>query len=72
MICAAPGKAAEMVPLLAREFKALRARRVLVAGKAGRLETAWREAGVDGFIQRDIDAVALLTDLLEAEGVDHG
>jgi methylmalonyl-CoA mutase len=72
IICATSGQASETVPLLAREFKALRARRVLVAGKPGRLESAWREAGVDGFIQKNINAVTLLTDLLEAEGVDNG
>jgi methylmalonyl-CoA mutase len=72
IICAASGQASEMVPLLAREFKALRARRVLVAGNPGRLERAWREAGVDGFIRRGMDVVALLNDLLEAEGADRG
>jgi methylmalonyl-CoA mutase len=72
VICFSSDQAAEMIPLLAREIKALRARRVLVAGRPGRLQAAWREAGVDGFIHRGIDAVALLTDLLDAEGVDHG
>jgi methylmalonyl-CoA mutase len=72
IICFSSDQLAEMIPLLAREIKALRARRVLVAGRPGRLQTAWREAGVDGFIHRGIDAVALLTDLLDAEGVDHG
>ena len=72
VICAAAGQASEVIPLLAREMKALRARRVLVAGNPGRLETTWREAGVDGFIKKDLNAVNLLTDLLEAEGVDHG
>jgi methylmalonyl-CoA mutase len=72
VICAARDQASEVIPQLAREMKALRARRVLVVGKPGRLERTWREAGVDGFIQKDINAVELLTDLLEAEGVDHG
>jgi methylmalonyl-CoA mutase len=70
VICAAPDQGSEIIPLLAREIKALRGRRVLVAGNPGRLESAWREAGVDGFIRRKIDAVALLEDLLAAEGVD--
>ncbi len=70
VICAPDNRAAEIVPLLAREFKALRARRVLVLGSPGRLEGAWREAGVDGFIQPNGDAVALLKGLLEAEGVE--
>jgi methylmalonyl-CoA mutase len=70
IICASPD-ATEVIPPLAREFTALRARRVYVTGNPGRLETVWREAGVNGFIRRHTDAVALLTDLLEAEGVDH-
>jgi methylmalonyl-CoA mutase len=69
MICASPEKAPEIIPLLAKEIKALRGRRVYVVGDPGRLESAWREAGVDGFVRRSVDAVALLTDLHESEGV---
>ncbi|MDH3815051.1 MAG: methylmalonyl-CoA mutase family protein, partial [Acidobacteriota bacterium] len=69
IICASPEQAPEIIPLLALEIKALRGRRVYVVGKPGRLERQWRIAGVDGFIQRNIDAVALLTDLHESEGV---
>jgi methylmalonyl-CoA mutase len=72
IICASSNRAAEVVPLAAREFRALRARRVLVAGGPGRLEDAWRKAGVNGFIRRGDDAVALLTDIHEAEGVARG
>jgi methylmalonyl-CoA mutase len=71
IICASSESGSDVVPQLAREIKALRARRVLVAGNPGRLENTWREAGVDGFVRRHGDAVALLTDLLEAEGVEH-
>ena len=71
VICADSDRAPEAIPRLAREIKALRGRRVLVAADPGRLESAWREAGVDGFIRGKFDAVALLTDLLEAEGVDR-
>jgi len=69
IICASPEQAPEIIPLLALEIKALRGRRFYVVGKPGRLERQWRIAGVDGFIQRNIDAVALLTDLHESEGV---
>lgn len=69
IICASSEQAPEIIPLLALEIKALRGRRVYVVGKPGRLERQWRIAGVDGFIQRNIDAVALLTDLHESEGV---
>jgi methylmalonyl-CoA mutase len=72
VICASSEKAREDLPIVAREIKALRARRVLYAGKPGRLESAWREAGVDGFIQRGMDVVKLLSELLEAEGVENG
>ena len=71
IICASPEQAPEIIPLLAKEIKALRARRVFVVGKPGRLEHEWRAAGVDGFIQRNIDAIALLTDLHQSEGVDR-
>jgi methylmalonyl-CoA mutase len=71
VICSTSDLAPEAIPLLAREIKALRGRRVLVIGNPGRLERAWREAGVDGFIRRTGDAVALLKELLEAEGVDR-
>ncbi len=69
IICASPEQGPDIIPLLAREIKALRGRRVFVVGKPGRLEREWRDAGVDGFVQRNIDAVALLTDLHESEGV---
>jgi len=72
VICADPDRAAEVIPKLAREIKALRGRRILVVGDPGRMESAWRAAGVDGFIHGKFDAVALLTDLLDAEGVDRG
>ena len=71
VICPATDSAPEAVPLLAREIKALRARRLLVAANPGRMESAWREAGVDGFVNRNVNAVGLLGDLLEAEGVNH-
>lgn len=69
IICASPEQGPEIIPLLAREIKALRGRRVFVVGKPGRLEREWRDAGVDGYIQRNVDAIALLTDLHQSEGV---
>ena len=72
MICASSDVAPESIPLLAREIKALRGRLVLVAGRPDRLESAWRDAGVDGFIYRGINAVTMLSNILEAEGVDRG
>jgi methylmalonyl-CoA mutase len=72
VICSTSDRASEVIPELARKFKAHRALRVLVANEPGDLKSTWLEAGVDGFIHRNVDAVALLADLLEAEGVDHG
>ncbi len=69
IICASPEQAPEIIPLLAKEIKALRGRRVFVVGKPGGLEREWRDAGVDGFIQRNVDAVALLSNLHDSEGV---
>jgi methylmalonyl-CoA mutase len=72
VICSTSDRASEVIPALARKFKAHRALRVLVANDPGDLRSSWMDAGVDGFIRRNVDAVALLADLLEAEGVDHG
>jgi methylmalonyl-CoA mutase len=72
IICASPEQSPEIIPLLAREIKALRGRRVFVVGKPGRLEREWRGAGVDGFIQRNVNAINLLTELHESEGVGRG
>ncbi len=50
----------------ARALKAAGCRRVLLAGRPGPLETSLREAGVDGFLYAGCDAVALLSELLDA------
>jgi methylmalonyl-CoA mutase len=50
----------------ARALKAAGCRRVLLAGRPGALEAALREAGVDGFLYAGCDAVALLSELLDA------
>jgi methylmalonyl-CoA mutase len=57
--------AAEAAPR-ARALKAAGCRRVLLAGRPGALEASLREAGVDGFLYAGCDAVALLSELLEA------
>jgi len=50
----------------ARSLKAAGCRRVLLAGRPGALEAALREAGVDGFLYAGCDAVAFLSELLDA------
>jgi methylmalonyl-CoA mutase len=59
----------EAVPELARELKAHGALRVLVGARPTAGEPSWRSAGVDGFIHPTADALLLLSDLLEIEGV---
>jgi methylmalonyl-CoA mutase len=50
----------------ARTLKTAGCRRVLLAGRPGPLEPALREAGVDGFLYAGCDALALLSELLDA------
>ena len=54
-----------------RCWKRRGARTVLVAGKPGEHEEAWRSAGVTGFIHIGCDQYGMLVDLLEEEGVLH-
>jgi methylmalonyl-CoA mutase len=49
----------------AQALKAVGCRRVLLAGRPGPLESALRDAGVDGFLHVGCDAVALLSELLD-------
>jgi methylmalonyl-CoA mutase len=72
VICAPPKLAPELVPILARELRARGARRVLVACDPGTHTAEWRQAGVDIFVRRGMDAIALIEDLLEVEGVPGG
>lgn len=72
VICSRIDGIKEVIPNLAREFKAQGALRVFVTGDPGRLDPTWRDAGIDGLIHRNVDAVALLGDLLQVEGVDRG
>jgi methylmalonyl-CoA mutase len=68
VICAPP----DLVPDLARQLKARGAVRVLVSARPGELEKPWRAAGVDGFIHDSVDALEVLGDLFEVEGVVRG
>ena len=61
----------DLRPDLAAGLEKRGARTVLVAGKPGEHETAWRESGVTGFIHMGCDQVRLLVDLLQEEGVLH-
>jgi methylmalonyl-CoA mutase len=72
IICASAERAPDWVPRLARELKASGAKRVLVAAAPNERESLWRSEGVDGFVYRGCDAVEVLEELLQVEGVHHG
>jgi methylmalonyl-CoA mutase len=72
VIVAAPERAAEVVPLMAEALKEWGTRRILVAARPDENQSAWRTAGVDGYVYPGCDAVALLGDILEVEGVGRG
>ena len=72
VIIVAPETAVEVVPPVARALKEWGARTVLVAAHPGVHQSTWRNAGVDGYIHPGCDAVALLSDILEVEGVGRG
>lgn len=63
---------AEVIPDLARNIKSRGAHRVLVAARPGSEQDRWRIEGVDGYIFRGCDAIALLSDIHEVEGVRRG
>lgn len=71
VICSSDARYPEVVPELAAALEKAGARTVLVAGRPGEHETAWRAAGVSGFIHLGCDRVRILEDLLREEGVLH-
>ena len=71
VICSSDARYETVVAELARALDTAGARTVLVAGRPGDHERAWRDAGVAGFIHVGCDQVRVLTDLLKEEGVLH-
>ena len=69
VICSSDELYVEFVPRLAEKLKQAGARSVLVAGRPGDHEQAWRAAGVDRFIFVSCDVLATLRELLREEGV---
>ncbi len=67
-ICSSDERYVESVPDLAREL-CERGATVIIAGRPGEHEAAWREAGVKHFIHLGCDAIAVLEQLLEETGV---
>jgi len=72
VIVAAPERASDVLPPMARTLKEWGARRILVAARPGEHQSAWRNAGVDGYIYPGCDVITLLDDILQVEGVDRG
>ena len=62
----------DLIPALARTIKSRGAHRVLVAGRPGPEQDHWRIEGVDGYLFSGCDAIALLMDIQEVEGVRRG
>jgi methylmalonyl-CoA mutase len=71
VICSSDKRYPDVVPELAAGLESRGARTVLVAGKPGEHETAWRASGVTGFIHMGCDQHRMLVDLLQEEGVLH-
>jgi len=71
VICSSDARYPDLVPELAGMLDERGARTVLVAGRPGENEQAWRSAGVSGFIYVGCDQHGMLVDLLEEEGVLH-
>ena len=71
VICSSDRRYPDVVPALAAGLEKSGARTVLLAGKPGEHETAWRASGVTGFIHMGCDQYQMLFDLLQEEGVLH-
>jgi methylmalonyl-CoA mutase len=69
VVCSSDGRYPEVVPQLAAALKAAGARQVVVAGRPGEHEAAWRDAGVDQFIFIGCDMLKILSSLHESAGV---
>ena len=53
----------ERVPALCQALKEAGAERLLLAGRPGDQDAAWREAGLAGYLYLGCDVVAALTEL---------
>jgi methylmalonyl-CoA mutase len=69
IICSSDARHPGLVPELAAALKAAGARQVLVAGRPGEHEAAWRQAGVDQLIFIGCDMLEILGSLHEVTGV---
>jgi len=69
MICGSDDQYPEWVPKVAPLLARAGAAEILVAGRPGEHEAAFKAAGVTGFIFVGSDVAAVLTSLLDLSGV---
>ncbi len=69
VICSSDKLYPDFVPTVTPKLKAAGARTVVLAGRPGPNEEAWRAAGVDRFIFMSCNVLATLREMLEEEGV---
>lgn len=69
VICSTDDRYGTLAAPMATALHAAGARTVLLAGRPGAQEAAYRAAGIDRFIFMKCDALAILRDLLREEGV---
>jgi methylmalonyl-CoA mutase len=72
VICSSDDVYAEQAAPTATALRDAGAKRIVVAGRPGDAESAWRDAGVTDFIFLGCDVLTVLRDLLGAAGVDLG
>lgn len=71
VICSSDARYAEMVERVAPKLREAGAKSVVLAGKPGEREAAWRSAGVDRFIFMGCDAYQTLSELQQDAGVSR-
>ena len=69
VICSSDKLYPDLVPDTAAQLKSAGARTVVLAGRPGENEQAWRSAGVDRFIYISCNVLNILQELLTEEGV---
>ncbi|MFN3201406.1 MAG: methylmalonyl-CoA mutase family protein [Bradymonadia bacterium] len=68
VLCGRDGDYVEVAEGFAQALKAAGAQTVMLAGRPGEHEAAWRTAGVDTFIYRGVNILAVLHGLMEEVG----
>lgn len=69
VICSTDTLYAEHAEALAKDLKTAGATRIYLAGRGGEQESAWRAAGVDGFVYMGCDVLTVLREAHQSLGV---